>query len=67
MVRLVTPAGKFWEGTVNNGTLKVRVGKEKNGTESNIEEMTKKYPTHELGRASIIEKIKEKLQKGYIS
>jgi|JI6StandDraft_1071083.scaffolds.fasta_scaffold01004_9 predicted DNA-binding WGR domain protein len=67
MVRLITTSNKFWEGTVTGVSISIRVGKEKNGTESNIEELNKKYATRELARASIIEKIKEKLIKGYFS
>jgi hypothetical protein len=34
-VRLVTASNKFWEGSVNGTILKIRVGKDKDGTETN--------------------------------
>lgn len=67
MVRLVTTANKFWEGTVDGMNLHIRVGKDKGGVESGIDEISKKYSTRELARASLIEKIKDKLVKGYFS
>jgi predicted DNA-binding WGR domain protein len=64
-LRLVTATNKFWEAEIDGKKLHIRVGKDKDGTETNIEEMTKTYSTPELAKASVIEKIKEKLVKGY--
>lgn len=66
-IRLVTTSNKFWEAECSGKKLQIRVGKDKGGAETNIEEMTKAYPTPELARASLIEKIKEKLIKGYFT
>lgn len=65
-VRLVTPTGKFWEADLDGRKMHLRVGKLKGGAETNLEETSKTYPTPELARASVIEKIKEKLVKGYV-
>lgn len=44
-----------------------RVGRIKDGIESNEERVEKRYPSITAAKASVIQKINEKLTKGYIS
>jgi hypothetical protein len=45
-VYLVTATNKFWEANLNAKIVRFRVGKNKDSLETNIEEISKTYPTN---------------------
>lgn len=63
---MIHPQGKFWQVTLEAKKVSFRVGKEKGGVESGVEEISKDYASTAAARASVIQKITEKLTKGYI-
>lgn len=59
------PNFKFWEVTINDRSVKFRVGKMKDGVENQTEDVSKDYSTISQARTTVITKINEKLTKGY--
>jgi predicted DNA-binding WGR domain protein len=64
---LLHPNNKFWEVALNGVNVTFRVGKIKEGAESNEEQVDKRYPSMAAAKVSVVQKITEKLTKGYIS
>lgn len=64
-VYLLHPNYKFWELKLAGKTLTFRVGKLRDGEESNIEETSKAYSSNTVARTTALTKIEEKLTKGY--
>lgn len=66
-VLLHHPNAKFWEVNLSGVSVTFRVGKIKEGVESGEEKVEKDYPSPAAARVSVIQKIKDKLTKGYLS
>lgn len=64
-VYLLHPNFKFWEVKLNGKNVTFRVGKLRHGTEENIEEVNKAYANAGVAKSTAINKIEEKLTKGY--
>lgn len=65
-VYMLHPLSKFWEVRIDVKTVTFRVGKVKDGVESSVQEMSKDYASTAAARATVIQKINDKLTKGYI-
>lgn len=63
---MIHPQGKFWEVKLEGKKVSFRVGKSKEGVESGVEEISKDYASNAAARVSVVEKITDKLTKGYI-
>ena len=63
-VYLIHPNHKFWEVTMDGVNVKFRVGKLKD-SETNIEEVDKDYSSVAIAKKTVINKIEDKLTKGY--
>jgi predicted DNA-binding WGR domain protein len=63
---MLHPNNKFWETTLTGSTVTFRVGKIKDGTESGEERIDKTYPSAPAAKISVVQKITEKLTKGYV-
>ena len=65
-VYMIHPGNKFWEVTLAGKNVTFRVGKLRNGEETGEEEVSKDYPSNAAARSTTIQKITDKLTKGYI-
>ena len=65
-VYMIHPQNKFWEVKIDNKTVIFRVGKTKDGVESSVEQVDKEYSSVATARATAIQKIIDKLTKGYV-
>lgn len=66
-VYLTTPRNKFWEVILNYSELKFRAGVIRATGEAKIIEVQKDYYDGDVAKATAIDKINQKLLKGYTS
>lgn len=65
-VYMMHPQGKFWEVKLAGKNVTFRVGKVKESVESGVQQVQKEYASVAAAKASVIQKINDKLTKGYI-
>ena len=66
-IYLKSPTQKFWEVTIHDNEVTYRVGVLRGEEEHKIKDVIINYDNHTLAKATVIMRIAEKLDKGYLS